>query len=286
MPEVTANGLRMNVQLLHGSSDDERPTVVLLHGLVLDNLSSFYYTIAPPIVRAGHDVLLYDQRGHGLSQRPPTGYDVATAVDDLIGVLDATGMDDPVHLAGNSYGGLIALNTALRRPDRVASLILLESQCLDPECLADPNDTAYQGGWVEEIANTLNMAALSLATQPVPGTANGLWTRKDARMRAATDALLNTTTLIDDVTTGPLPTPADLMTVTCPVLALFGGRSTLAPTRAVLAASLPYCTVEVIPDAAHSLLREAPNAVADAIVRYLAVMQPAGVRGGDEAAVR
>ena len=53
----------------------------------MDNLSSFYCTLAGPVSRAGHEVLLYDQRGHGRSERPPGGYDRDTAVDDLAALL-------------------------------------------------------------------------------------------------------------------------------------------------------------------------------------------------------
>ena len=50
------------------------PTVVFVHGLVMDNLSSFYYTLAAPLAQAGFGTVLFDLRGHGLSERPPSGY--------------------------------------------------------------------------------------------------------------------------------------------------------------------------------------------------------------------
>ena len=51
MPHVEANGLRFHVQVLQGGDDTggPRPQVVMLHGLVADNLSSWYYTIANPV---------------------------------------------------------------------------------------------------------------------------------------------------------------------------------------------------------------------------------------------
>ncbi|MDI2127239.1 alpha/beta fold hydrolase [Yinghuangia seranimata] len=290
MAEVQANGLRFHVQHLRGGrATTDRPTVVLLHGLVLDNLSSLYYTLAPPIARAGFDVLMYDQRGHGLSDRTPTGYDVDTAVDDLTAVLKACGVTSPVHLLGNSYGGLTALHTAYLHPELVASLILVEGQCLDPEHSgAAPGAGGYAGGWVEDISNTLNLIAIGLECNPLGTDLVSRTARKAARMRATADALLNRTTLIEDVTTVRLLTSEQLAAVPCPVLALFGAGSNLVDSGPLLAEHLPDCTVEVFPDAAHALLRDAPERLLASVLTWLDTRSPASTaftrRGTDYAA--
>jgi len=74
MADVVANGVRHHVQRF---GKGER-TVVFIHGLVMDNLSSFYFTLANPIAETC-DVICYDLRGHGMSERPPTGYTVDSA---------------------------------------------------------------------------------------------------------------------------------------------------------------------------------------------------------------
>src|SRR5262245_40771562 len=127
MADVQANGLRFNVVRLEPEqADDANPTVVFLHGLIMDNLSSFYYTLAPGIASMAR-VVLYDLRGHGRSERPVSGYGVGDAVDDLGAVLDALGLHEPVHLVGNSFGGTIALAAAMCRPERVAGMALIEA---------------------------------------------------------------------------------------------------------------------------------------------------------------
>ena len=81
MADVTANGLLFHYQTLGKGRGDDR-LVVFLHGLVMDNLSSWYFTVANPV--AVHaEVLLYDLRGHGKSERPEAGYSVSDHVDDL-----------------------------------------------------------------------------------------------------------------------------------------------------------------------------------------------------------
>lgn len=276
---VDANGLHFHVQHLRGDRPAAaRPTVVLLHGLVLDNLSSLYYTLAPPIARAGYDVLLYDQRGHGRTDRPPTGYDLDTAVDDLAAVVKACGITRPVHLVGNSYGGLVALHSAYLHPESVASVVLVEGQSLDPQHTGDlPGPDGYKGGWVESMANTLNLVALGLERNrwDAAAAAADRQARKAARVRAATDALLNHTTLIEDVSTARLLTPGQLAAVRPPVLALFGAESDLAASGPLLAGLLPDCDLEVFPDAAHALLRDAPDALVGAILRRLDALSEA-----------
>src|SRR5260370_36038953 len=79
--------------------------VVFVHGLVMDNLSSWYFSIAGATASFA-DVLLYDLRGHGLSERPKEGYGVARMVQDLDGLLALTFGRAPVCLAGNSFDAL------------------------------------------------------------------------------------------------------------------------------------------------------------------------------------
>ena len=123
MAEVEANGLRFHVQRLGAGPR----TVVFLHGLVMDNLSSWYFSVANSAAQQA-DVVLYDLRGHGRSERPSSGYGLDEMVTDLVGILDAQGIDGPVDLIGNSYGGLLALAFAFAHPERTGGLLLAEKR--------------------------------------------------------------------------------------------------------------------------------------------------------------
>ncbi len=70
---------------------------------------------------------LYDLRGHGRSERATTGYDIETMTDDLEGLLEAFEVDRPVTLVGHSYGARIALQLAMRRPEAVDRLVVVEA---------------------------------------------------------------------------------------------------------------------------------------------------------------
>jgi esterase len=105
-------------------------TVVLVHGM-LGNLSVYYFTIAP-LLAERFRVIMYDLRGHGLSEQTITGYDLLSMAEDLTALMDALGLRS-VHLAGYSLGGLIALKTAIEYPDRVKRLAVIEAP--------DPSDS-------------------------------------------------------------------------------------------------------------------------------------------------
>lgn len=264
MAFVSAGALRFHVQQLPSAAavagpggTADRPVVVFLHGLVVDNLSSFYCPLALPVARAGHEVVLYDLRGHGRSERPATGYDSRTAVRDLLAVLGAIGLGGRrLHLVGNSYGGTLALHAALARPDLVAGLTLLEPP--------------LSGSWVENMVDTLSAAALSLEDSPVPAELLTLRLRKAAHLTAIADALLNRTTLIDDIAASRTFTPADYAELTCPVLILCGEHSELVPGALELAEhAARVTTLEILPGLGHDVLKESSGVLRATVLAHI-----------------
>ncbi|WP_343216666.1 3-oxoadipate enol-lactonase [Deinococcus aestuarii] len=79
-----------------------------------------------PAVAGRHPVLRYDKRGHGLSDVPAGPSSIADHGGDLLGLLDALGIERAV-LVGVSVGGMIALDLASRAPERVAGLLLCDT---------------------------------------------------------------------------------------------------------------------------------------------------------------
>ena len=76
----------------------------------------------------GFRVLRYDTRGHGGSDAPDGPYRLEMLAADVAGLLDALGIDR-VHFCGVSIGGQIAQTFALDYPERVASLVLVNTTC-------------------------------------------------------------------------------------------------------------------------------------------------------------
>jgi 3-oxoadipate enol-lactonase len=69
------------------------------------------------------EVIGYDQRGLGQTSKPDCAYSMADYADDAAGLLDALAIER-AHVAGISFGGMVAQNLVLRHPDRVERLVL------------------------------------------------------------------------------------------------------------------------------------------------------------------
>ena len=256
MADVVANGVRLHVQRI-GSVGAPR-TVVFIHGLVMDNLSSFYFTLANPIGEFA-EAVLYDLRGHGMSERPATGYAVATLVADLAALLDALGLAHPVALVGNSFGGLLALAFAAAHPARVERLALIDAH----------DGTA---GWAAQMASTLGLRGEARDTKI--GETFQAWLgrhseRKRTRLAAAAEALVDGTSLVADLRASPPMTVAELASIACPVLALYGELSDVRARGEELARILPACSLHVLPGCSHSVLWEATAEVKARVTAFV-----------------
>ncbi len=255
MPQVQANGLSFHVQVLktNDADDSPRPKVVMLHGLVIDNLSSWYYTIAPAVALHA-DVYLIDLRGHGRSDMPTTGYTVEDNVDDLVALLDHWGIDEPVHLFGNSFGGVVSLALAHRHPERVASLFLVEAHF------------AVEG-WGEHMAGSLALAAFGLDEDAVQNWLAENADRKLSRLAKRAERFLLETSLIDDLQAEqPIGWLAE---ITCPTFALYGSESDILDRARELENKVAGCELEIVADCTHSLLTEQAALVRDRALTWI-----------------
>ncbi|MBL8133875.1 MAG: alpha/beta hydrolase [Anaerolineae bacterium] len=118
---VNLAGLRLFVQDWGG---EENPPLFLLHGLA--STSHMFDLIAEPLTDQ-YRVFAYDQRGHGMSDKPSTGYDFETIARDLDNLADALGHQNrPLTLVGHSWGAYSTLYYAATRPARTARAVLID----------------------------------------------------------------------------------------------------------------------------------------------------------------
>jgi len=119
--------------------EDERPgalPLLLLHGG--PGGTHDYMEPMAELARGGRRVIFYDQLGCGNSPHPsdPDKWTVQLFLDEVAAVRDALGLDR-IHLLGQSWGGMLAFEYMLPRPDGVASLIICDSLSSVPLWIAE-----------------------------------------------------------------------------------------------------------------------------------------------------
>ncbi|WP_063002016.1 alpha/beta fold hydrolase [Nocardia mikamii] len=97
--------------------------LVLLHGW--PHTRAIWHRVAPALARS-HRLIAPDLRGLGESERPAGGYDAATVSADIVSLLDHVGVERASIMAVDASVPAAVL-TALRRPDRVDRLVVMES---------------------------------------------------------------------------------------------------------------------------------------------------------------
>jgi pimeloyl-ACP methyl ester carboxylesterase len=137
--EVRANGVALYYEE-HGAGEP----IVGLHGA--GSSAAFWVDAAQELAKRGRTIV-YDRRGHSRSERPePYATDVHEQADDAAALIDALAAA-PAVVIGRSYGGAVALNLALRHPDRVRALVLLEGDA--------PSLSEEAARWISELTQRI-----------------------------------------------------------------------------------------------------------------------------------
>ncbi len=127
-------GLRMHVRNWGGEG---RP-VILLHGLAS---TCRIWDFVAPILARDFAVIAVDQRGHGDSGKPETGYDFASVGSDLAAMLEGRGIERPV-LVGHSWGADVALELAVANPELLQGIVFVDGGTIDASARYDSLDDA------------------------------------------------------------------------------------------------------------------------------------------------
>ena len=242
--------------------------MVLAHGWTADRRT--WGPVARRLVGSGHQVVVWDQRGHGSSGLGPDGASIEALAGDVAAVLDALDARGAV-LAGHSMGGMAVLAFAATRPEtlaeRVGHLLLVATAARSPL-------PGSPGGWYERLALATvehplllalsgheltrafvarqgfgadpPLAALMAASVPMAAGARGDFLRSMARFDLR----------------------AELGALSVPATVLHGTEDRVIRTELgrELAAALAGSSLEILSGAGHQLPFERPDRVA-AVVR-------------------
>ena len=260
-----------------GSGD---PVVLFIHGLFVDNLSSWYLTVAPALSPHAR-LVMYDLRGHGLSERPASGYTLEDQVLDAEAILGELELADrPVTLVGNSFGGRIALAFGVKFPERVSSIVIVDSH---------PSDTDFTGAMAETRAlsdeareerlrelweewlerQRFEQGDADVDAIDMKKLVTSFLSRKRRHMARAMWELAYETSFISDVRASKPPSDAELAKLPMPVLALYGENSHLRDTGERLRETIPDCTFRLVPDCAHFVVRHRPELLREELLDWI-----------------
>ena len=251
MPIITVNNRQVHIQELNKGAEQ---TVVLIHGM-FSNLSIYYFNIAPVLARHFH-VVMYDLKSHGMSERFLDGYDLDNMSSDLIGLIDHLQLEK-VHLVGYSFGGLIALKTALEYPDRVNQLVVTEAPDPQDEKARNIIDE-YSKEFLEHyVANFTDTTKVQMGKRQM---------EKNHRMY---EFLFNQTSIkADMIKEKHFLGETDFSKLTTPTLLLYGADSNCRPTGEWLQSQISQSELELIPGD-HNIPIQEPQRIAETIAQFL-----------------
>ena len=102
--------------------------IVLVHGLASNCMT--WEATACALHAAGHAVVSVDQRGHGRSSKPGSGYGFDEMTADLLELIQQLGLHRPI-VAGQSWGGNVVLDFVARHPAAVGGVVLVDGGFID-----------------------------------------------------------------------------------------------------------------------------------------------------------
>lgn len=275
--------------------------VVMVHG----NPSwSFYYRELILGLRDRYRCLVPDHVGCGFSDRPGDAayrYTLRSRVDDLEGWLDAVGATRDVTLVVHDWGGMIALAVAVRRPERVARVVLLNTAAFHlprgkalPGTLRLVRDTRLGAALVTRFnAFSRGAARLAVERRLPPDVRRALV----APYEAPEDRLA-TLRFVQDIPLAPGDPAYDLVSETAskldaladkPALICWGSRDFVFDDHfyAEWKRRLPHAELEYYRDAGHYVLLDAADRIVPRVRRFLRehpLRADAGVEAGGGAA--
>ncbi len=266
MSTITANDIQIYYEI-HGQGQP----LVLISGL---GYGLWQWHRMVPGLSEHFQVIVYDNRGAGQTDKPAGPYSASMMAADLAGLLDGLGIEKTAVL-GHSMGGFIAQQLVLDRPDLVSHLILASTNFggpnhipVSPEALAIMMDTtsdpltrlqngvtiAAAPGFPENQPDIFQSIIEYRLTAPVPPEAY------QAQMGVGL-GLANADAAYE----------GKLRQVSVPTLILFSEHDKVVPVgnAGLLAGELLNSQIVVLPDAGHIFPLETPEAANEAIIAFL-----------------
>ena len=237
------------------------PTLVFVNALGTD--FRIWQAVAANLV-ADYDVVLYDKRGHGLSECPPVPYHMSDHVHDLVELMDHLEITDAV-ICGVSVGGMIAQGLATVKPQRVRGMILCDTAPqIGPPDMWDARIAEIHHNGLEAVADAIMERWFSAGfRQREPEQVKGY---RSMLARTPIPGYLGTCVAIreaDYSETTPL--------LQMPILCVAGVEDGSTPPETVhtMASQIPGARFELLQQCGHLPSVEQPDILVNHILRFL-----------------
>jgi pimeloyl-ACP methyl ester carboxylesterase len=212
-----------------------------------------------------YQVVVYDVRGHGQSDKPSGPYRMALFAQDAIALIKALEIA-PVHVIGISMGGMIGLQLAVDAPELVRSLVVVNS---GPEMVVKSMEDRFQVFQRDLIVRVMGMRKMAevlgqrLFPKPEQGDIRKIfierWTENDPRAYRESFKAIVGWTVVDQ-----------LGVIRCPVLVVAAEEDyTPVESKAAYLKLLPQGEMVVIEDSRHATPVEKPEVFNRVIIEFL-----------------
>ncbi len=185
----------ISLRLLQWSSVDESPgtPILLIHGLASN--ARLWDGPARHLAELGHAVTAIDLRGHGLSDKPDTGYDMSNIADDVLDVVNALGARQrnwvrPLVL-GQSWGGNIVVEYAQRYGDTIRGIVAVDGGTIElseafpawEQCKVTMAPPAIAGMQYDKLRSYIRAAHLDWSEEAIDGQMHNMERMSDNTIR-------------------------------------------------------------------------------------------------------
>jgi 3-oxoadipate enol-lactonase len=257
MDRLFANGT------VNAAQSGQGPALFLFHSLLSDRAS--FDTIVPKLSQS-YRVIVPELPGFGGSQA--VGGNIADVADRMAeAVRDAAG-DDEVIVLGNGYGGFVALQMAIRRPEIAAKFILADCGAAFSESGREAFRNMAAASKAKGLSVITDVAMRRLFAPEFQEKHPDLMRdRREAFLRTDPEVFRAACAALAELDLRP-----QLAQVKVPVLVLVGehDEATPPPMSRELAAGLPQARLKIIPGCAHVPQLQSPGVFLDAIGDFLA----------------
>ena len=265
MPKIETNGIELYYEI-HGTG---KP-LVLISGL---GYSSWQWHRMIPFLAEHFQVITFDNRGVGQSDKPAGPYSAQMLAADTAGLLDALGIQKAVVM-GHSMGGFITQAMALDFPQKVEKLILCSTNFGGPRHVPVTAEAMKVLSDVTSDPLTRFKNGLSVSTAPGWAEKNPEMIEEWIKWRVANPIDPAPYQAQMAIGLGLLPEAAafenQLSRLNIPTLILFGAHDKVVPpaNASLLAEKIAGSKVVIFPDAGHFFTIEIAEAAARAVIEF------------------